>query len=436
MIIPKSIGGSNNPDSQSRDLPQKLEPYVNVVTCLILATSFLFWDISRAIYVLLSLASLLYIVVFRPKMPSDHKLYSWPIIIFLCTTVLSLLFHGFSDSGVNSVISRFFLLLLAIPIAVTSFITFDKSSNTWVKFSIACIIMGVIALIDSFYLDKTAANGGYNSAMFGMAALSMTAVAVASFHRCAELRWGKFLFTTSILLGLVAIILSASRTTWFSSVIIFLIAGYFLLDRYNLSKRFLIILLSLAAAATVAATQPKSQARFFNMIEIITPYLKGDEQTQHTSLRLRVEVWKMGWQIGMENKLIGYGPGETKRVIKHYATEYPQYHGLQSLRNFHNQFIQSFAMCGVPGLISYLLLVVCHFWLFFKYLNKQYNREVRMLALSGLLLVVTYLLKAFLGVSFYDKQQLLVYGIASATLWGSLSAAANKSLLSAKPSFG
>ena len=84
------------------DLRSKLsviEPFLNAIAIFILATIFLFWDASRAVYVLLSLAALVFVVRYRPEMPSDHRLYSWPIIGYVGATALSFLFNGLPGSG-------------------------------------------------------------------------------------------------------------------------------------------------------------------------------------------------------------------------------------------------------------------------------------------------------------------------------------------------
>jgi hypothetical protein len=72
-------------------------------------------------------------------------------------------------------------------------------------------------------------------------------------------------------------------------------------------------------------------------------------------------------------------------------------------------------------------LVICHLWIFIKYLRKGYSLEVRCLALAGLLLLISYLLKSIPGVPFYGKQYLLMYGFSSATIWGSLLGALRES---------
>ena len=90
------------------------------------------------------------------------------------------------------------------------------------------------------------------------------------------------------------------------------------------------------------------------MIEMVTPYVKNEEQTKFNSLRYRVEVWKLGWHLGLENKIFGFGPGNTKRAIKAYAQQNPHLKNLKIINHFHNQFIQTFAMTGLAGLFSFL----------------------------------------------------------------------------------
>jgi O-antigen ligase len=120
-------------------------------------------------------------------------------------------------------------------------------------------------------------------------------------------------------------------------------------------------------------------------------------------------------------------PGNTKRVIKDYAQQNPHITRFSGINHIHNQFLQTFAMTGLIGLFSFLALIFCHLWIFTKYLRKQYSLEVRCLALAGLLLLVSYLIKSIPGVPFFGKQYLLMYGFASATIWGSLLGALRES---------
>lgn len=412
------------------ELPAKLpvfEPFLNAIAIFIMATMFLFWDASRAVFVLLSLASLVFLIKFRPQMPGDQRLFSWPIVIYIGASVLSLLVNGLPDSGINRVVSSYALLLVSIPLASIFYFSFNFKRNTWIKFAVGCIVMGMMALVDILLLDREQAGGGYNPSNFGLVALTMTSVVIASYHRFSQARFGGVIFFLAILMGLCAVLLSGSRTSWFTGLVVIVIAVFFYFERYSLSRRVLFALMITACIAVVGGSLPVLQKRIDSMIQNVTPYVKGEEQTEFTSLRYRVELWKLGWHAGMENKIFGFGPGNTRRVIRDYAHRFPQYKGLEPMKHFHNQFVQSFAMSGLIGLFSFLTLVICHFWIFTKYLGKKYSLEVRILAVSGLLLVTVYLLKSFLGVSLYGKQQLLMYGFTSATIWGSLLGALRES---------
>lgn len=404
------------------------EPYLNTVAIAIMATLFLFWDLSRAMFVLLSLAALGYLVVYRPQLPGDHRLYSWPIIAYVGATFLSLWVNGFSDSGINRFVSRYMLLLIAIPLVSMYFLSFDSKRNPWIKYAAGCLALGALALFDSLFSDHYRAGGGdLNPSAFGFLALAMTSIVLAGYHRFSQTRLGKVVYFLSILMGICAILLSGTRTSWLAAVVVFGIAIFVMLDRYSILRRVMIALILVGAVGIVGSSIPLVQKRFDNMIEIVTPYLTGEEQTRWNNLRKRVEVWKAAWYMGLENRYFGFGPGNTKKEIKLYAEQNRGLRPIRKMNHIHNQFLQTFAMTGVIGLVSLLALFICHFWIFIKYLGRQYDPMVRSLALSGFLLLVAYLIKSFPGVPLYGKQYLMMYGFASATIWGCLLGALRES---------
>ena len=419
-----------NISSPQPELQAKLsviEPYLNAIAIFIMATIFLFWDASRAVYVLLSFAALGFLIKYRPQMPSDHRLYSWPIIAYVGATILSLLANEIPDGGINRITSRFLLLLIAIPLVSIFYLSFNPRRNVWVKFVVGCVVIGVLALVDILFLDKYRAGAGHNEVAFGSIALAMTSIVIASYHKFSQIRFGKIVFFLAILMGVCAMVLSGTRTSWIAGIVVVVIAMFFYLDRYSFFRRVLFTLVLIGGIAIVSSSLPVVQERFDEMIDMLTPYATGDEQTKFNSFSHRVEVWKLGWNMGLENKIFGFGPGNTKRVIKDYARQNPHITGLSGINHLHNQFLQTFAMTGLVGLFSFLALVFCHLWIFTKYLRKRYSLEVRCLALAGLLLLVTYLILSIPGVPFYGKQYLMMYGFASATIWGSLLGALHES---------
>jgi O-antigen ligase len=289
------------------------------------------------------------------------------------------------------------------------------------------MVLGGLALVDILYLDIDRAGGGRNPAAFGFIALAMTSVVIASYHRFSQVRFGRVVFFLAILMGVCAMILSGTRTSWLAGLVVLVIAVFFYLDRYSLFKRFLFALTLIVGIAIVGSSLPTVQKRIDRMIEIVMPYVEGQEQTKYNSFRIRVELWKLAWQVGLENKIFGYGRGNARRMIRDYARQNPQFKPLESNAHIHNQFLQTFAMSGLTGLFSFLALIICHLWIFTKYLGKRYSLEVRCLALSGLLLLVSYLIKSIPGVPFYGKEYMMMYGFASASIWGSLLGALRES---------
>ena len=404
-----------------------IEPLLNAVAVFILATIFLFWDGSRAAYVLLALAALVFVIKYRPQLPTDQRLYAWPIIVYFGASALSVLVNGLESSGINSLGSRSLLLLMAIPLVSIFYLSFNSERNTWIKFAVACMVMGAQALFDALVLNDYRADGGHNASAFGFTALAMTAMVISSYYRFSPVRFGKAFYFLAILMGVFAIVLSGTRTAWLAGFAVIVTAIAFYPHRYSLLKRALFAITLVVAISIASSFLPVVQKRIDQMVKIVAPYVKGEEQAKFNSLNKRVELWKLGWQIGMENKILGLGHGNIKQVVNDYIDQTPRLQGVGNKSHLHNQFMQTFAMSGLVGLFFFLALLICHFWIFIKYLGRQYSQEVRCLALAGLLLMVSYLIKSFPGVPFYGKQYLLMYGFASAAIWGSLLGALRES---------
>lgn len=398
----------------------RFEPFLNGTAVFILCTTFLLWDVSRAVYALLALAAFVYVLKVRPRLPRDQRFFSWPIIAFFGASFISVAYDGFSSSGVNLLTSRYILLLLAIPWVSLFYLCYDPKRNPWIKFVLGAVAMGMLALVDIMLLKEYRAGGGHNEAVFGFSAAAMTAVVTASYYRFRKVRFGKIYYGAGILMGICAMFLSGTRTGWIAFAVVIILAMIFYLDRYSLPKRILASVALIVCITASGMTLPLVQERVDSMIEELTPYFKGEEQTKFTSLRYRVELWKAGWHMGMSSKVFGIGPGKIKKALKPYVSERPHLSGLEQMNHIHNQLLQTFAMSGLIGVIAFVAMVLCHLWIFTKYLNKRYSTEVRSLALSGFLILLAYLVYSIPGVPFYGKHYLMMYAFSTASIWGCL----------------
>ena len=409
-----------SPNSSVLGTTRWIEPLLNMAAIFILSTIFMAWDASRLVYILLSLAAFAYLFKIQLKLPSDQRFYSWPIVGFVGAAAVSVWYHGWSGSGINFLVSRYFLLLLAIPLAGIFYVSFDPKRNVWTKFALGSVVIGILALVDILILDKTRAGGGHNPVVFGFVALAMTAPVIASYHHLRNFKFGKYYFVVGILMGCCGMLLSGTRSSWITAIALLIIAMIFYLDFYTISKRILIILVLIFCIAAIGMSIPLVNKRIGQMVEMTTPYLKGEEQSEFSSLRYRIEAWKASWNIGMNSYVFGVGPGNYKKSVRAYVEENRELAPLTNLTHTHNQFMHIFALSGFVGLISFIGLIACHLWIFTKYLNRRYSIEVRSLALSGFMLLVGYIIMSIPEVPFYKKQFLLMYSISSASIWGCL----------------
>jgi O-antigen ligase len=395
--------------------------WVEIVGALILSGLFLFWDFSRALFIVTALVAIGYYLRFRPALGREHIYYSAPIYSFVGIMFLAVSFQGFPDWGLNALVSKYFLMLLAVPVVGLYFLKSKCNHNPWLKFALAGLVLGITALFDTLLLDKPRADGGDNAALFGFVAVGITALIAASLSVLRRQRHGVLIYVGAITAGLVAILLSGTRGSWIAAAVIIFITVIFFFDRYSLPKRISISIILITSVALLSLEIPLIQQRVDRLVANIENFLSSKPQTEFTSAWYRIEGATFGWHIGLENKFLGVGPGNFRRSLRAFLSDKEGLQGFDAvMRHAHNQYIQTFVISGFIGLFALLILIGGHLWLFSRYLSKRYPIEVRSFALAGVLLVVAYFFLGFTGVPFERKKLILVYGFSSASCWGGL----------------
>ena len=391
---------------------------IEIIGLLILCGLFPFWEISRAIYVLFALSALAFMIRCKPALSRDQRLFAYPIYLFITVAIIALANQGFPDRGMNILTSRYLLLLAAVPLVGIYVSWFDVRSNVYLKFALTAVLLGSLALIDILVLDQSRADAGNNAVVFGFVSVSITSVVVASYRTFSARKYGSLAYVVAIVFGVCATLLSGSRGSWIAALAVIVIAVNFYFDRYALGKRLLISGLVILCVGLIGLSVPPVQKRLDNMITIVSPYFTDENQGAFNSASYRIESWRAAWTIGMEHPFLGIGPGNLLDELDAYAERNPDKRGLEKMKHAHNQYMQTFAIAGFAGLAALMIMLAVHGWLFAKYLAKRYPSEVRSLALAGLLLVVVYALHGITAVPFERKKHLLLYGFATASLWG------------------
>jgi len=83
----------------------------------------------------------------------------------------------------------------------------------------------------------------------------------------------------------------------------------------------------------------------------------GEVSVQEGTASLRLEIWRGAWQTLLHEPLSGYGTGSVREnLVETYSKRGFQV-GVDAAFNAHNQYLQTWLMLGLPGLLLLLLLL-------------------------------------------------------------------------------
>lgn len=153
----------------------------------------------------------------------------------------------------------------------------------------------------------------------------------------------------------IGLVLTESRMGWITLPLVLgwaLVAGW--QDRWMRKLLIGVLLSSMLGGAALTAF---SEGVRYRVMELFTP---TDPATADAgaSAAIRTVVWKAAWQVGNYNLPWGTGTGDVKDELLLRYKEIGAVHAEERKLNAHNQFFQTFAALGIPGLAILALLVL------------------------------------------------------------------------------
>jgi len=227
--------------------------------------------------------------------------------------------------------------------------------------------------------------------------------------------YARLILTFGLALFSIALVLSYTRAAWISVVGALILAGFLLL---KIQIRY-IILGSIVAIAFL----------FVYRVEIIDK-LNKNKQDSSTEISAhvqsmsniatdasnleRINRWNSALKMFKERPIIGWGPGT-------YMFQYApfQMSGDKTIistnfaegGNAHSEYISPLVEQGIPGLLTFLLVIVATFATALKVYYHSKNAKVKLLSLIGILSLTTYLIHGLLN-NYLDSDK------ASVPFWG------------------
>lgn len=332
------------------------------------------------------------------KIP-ELKLFSWLAIGYFCVILLSMI----AANGLNvelSHLGRKIHFLLAPFIALALFQVDLPIKRLLLSIKIGLIIIGAIAITQFLFnlnADTTLGKVGMmNANIFGDITVAMLFFSIVQIF--IETPKERIITFIAALAGIIAIILSSSRGSWLSFLIlsmtyIGLIYKPFL-QKSRQRKLFLVLILSTTLG--LVATQTNVSDRINKAFIEVQKWNSGDES--ETSNGLRLQMWEAGLNAAKEAPLLGYGYRNANKVASKYASKNKR--TISNKTHLHNEYITNLVSAGVIGLLMLLILLFKPMIVFYQQLK---NKDAYYYSMMGILLCIGYVTFGFTHVAFGEE---------------------------------
>ena len=369
----------------------------------------------------------------------------WLLNASLFYIVVCIISYSLSDHPLHSAKyfeSHYAVYLIAAPIAYIIHKNIIHAKTILFIFSISGIIIGLGAIADlsgiarsQFWLfdeypDEpnltTVGIGlGMNSIHFAIVTVSLLATVIAYLSMAAN-RNNKIeiaLAVISILFLLFALAMSGGRSAWISLPFVFILPIVMSSWSAKVKLSFFMLLVLVLA---LALQMPYVQKRVNLVSEQITEYMNStdvnDSVRSSTSVGLRFELWRAAWEVFLSKPIIGAGPGNFRSRMQEIGlgTSDKFNHDIQIHKNPHSLYFKALAERGVFGLVSTFLMLVLPGVLFLSHMSRMQSNNIRVIALSGLLIVIIFSLGGLTIGSLHKTELSIFYIFFSALFFGLL----------------
>lgn len=236
------------------------------------------------------------------------------------------------------------------------------------------------------YLGK-----GMNQNGFGPIQLGLSGILLLYFVYGPD-RGLKWLALAGFLVGIATVVFSHSRSTWMTTIALCVLFAFYLARPHPLWKQVGITAVVLALLSS-SYFLPIVKGRIDNGLASVTAYFASDDYLDDSRLGTfgtRMELWKTGWKIFLENPVTGAGLGSFEAMAN---TQYDRFQVNPVVDGFmyvHNQYIAALATRGIPGLVLLLLVLILPIYIAMTY--KSSGHAERLAPLAVILISLNYLI--------------------------------------------
>ncbi len=324
------------------------------------------------------------------------------VLFFFAVYVINILSFDASLSELDYA-SRFIILL---PVFF-----YLRKANVRIEYFFIGIVLGAIScglfgFYQTFYLDFPRAKGITNSVPFGDISIVLGLMCLPGVLLATISKPFRFLLLTGFLAGLAGSIFSGTRGGWIAIPVVLLVI--FAMNpmkwgRVKKSANIVILFFSLGAAYYL----PDVQVRVDIALNEFNEYVSGEVVS--TSVGLRLEVWRASILAILENPVFGVGEGSFRNTMIALVEEgRADVVVVERLAHIHNEFLSATLNRGLIGLISLMLIFIVPLRAFLGLIDKTSGLN-QILPMSGVVLIISYMVFSLTDVVFGHQNTTLLY---------------------------
>ncbi|MDR3003305.1 MAG: O-antigen ligase family protein [Acidovorax sp.] len=272
--------------------------------------------------------------------------------------------------------------------------------------ALGCIFSAGLALIQ--FSDVEKASGYTNAIRFGDISLLMGMICWVFFAIRQFPIFERAFLAFAGCMGITASLLSLSRGGWFLLLVAPLVFCYGFYKEKLTKARLGIAVAAVVVVAVVgwmaAKDVPALNQRFAQATEQARGYFTDRGKYVNTSVGVRLEQWRMSWNLGLEKPITGWGDHGVWEGRKQFVLRGKADPSALHIAHTHNEFLEMWARRGLIGVISLALIYIVPFCIFIpldKAVPEEKRTLYRSLHVAGMMVPVGYFIFGLSEVFFF-----------------------------------
>lgn len=401
----------NRLDDLYRSRPQLLQTFVTALFALLILSLPRYTETAKIWYFLLILCALAFTLI----RPGELKSTSRTERIFFCALLGNFAWiafcyyaNGEPGRGASFLWGRHFYLLFIIPLYLL-FRSSPVADRILLPVLLGSVSISLIDILVDLAQGVDHRLQGMNPNAFGPIQLCLSGMLLLYALHSDE-RWSKYLAAIGAALGFATVILSLSKNTWLTFFALSFLAFCYLTRRLALWKQVGVVAL-LVAMLCSSYLLPLVKIRIDYGLASVADYFASDDYRDDSrlgSFGTRMELWKAGWKMFLENPVLGVGVGGFQVNARENSERYRVNDVVHRFKYVHNQYLAALATRGVPGLMFLLSILILPVYVAMSF--KSQDRAARLSKWSILLICLVYLFGCVFEDHFEGKSATMFFG--------------------------